>query len=247
MMPLPGGGVVVSLGENLFGVTEDGRLLWQQNMRGRPFAWAATDDQLVLTTSGSGHATWLISQTLPPLRNTTLTGYPVTINNEEVWLYAEDGLYLLDPGRVNPELIYLLPSAYLLQSRLTPLLDGGILLAHTDRTDQRLIVFNSDGSLRWQRSSKALAATELHLLALNNQAYLITVPGNGSIRTLYVYAINLQTAELTHIFTGGTRTAGPGQTWATTTDNTLLINIGGGHLFSLNPSLALEQITPASE
>jgi hypothetical protein len=75
----------------------------------------------------------------------------------------------------------------------------------------------------------------------------VTLEGSGAIRTLYMYAINLQTADLTDIFTGGTRTAVPSQTWATTTNNSLLINIGGGHLFSLDPALALEQINASTE
>ena len=235
------------LEKNLFGISTDGRLLWQQDLRGRPFAWATTDEQLILSTSGPNHATWTISPSHGPLRMTTLTGYPVNIDNE-TWLYAEDGLYRLDPALVNPELIYQLPPAYLLQSRITPLPNGGVLLAHADRFDRRLIALNADGSLRWQRSYQAITADEIRLLALNDQLYLLTITGNGAIRTLDIYALNVDTAELSHIFTGGTRTAIPNQTWATSThNNTFLINIGGGHLFHFNPTLALEQIITLSE
>ena len=245
LIPLPGGGLVVSSWEYLYGVSEDGRLLWQQNLRGRPFAWATTANQLILTTIGANHATWRISQSYPPTRITDLTGYPVS-RGREVWLYAEDGLYRLDPTRVNPQLVYSLPTAYLLQSRVIPLADGSLLLAHTDRADQRLILLNGDGSLRWERSFKAIATTELQLLTLNENAYLIALEGNSSVRNLLIYAIDLQTAEFTHIFTGGTRTAIPGQNWATVINNSLLINIGGGHTFILDPALALAQLTPIS-
>ncbi|MCB8946036.1 MAG: peptidoglycan DD-metalloendopeptidase family protein [Ardenticatenaceae bacterium] len=247
LIALPGGDLVISLRESLYGVSTDGRLRWQKDAAGRPFAWTTHNNQLILTTSGPNHATWLISPSRTPLRATTLTGYPLTVGSE-TWLYAENGLFRLNPSYVQPEPLYPLPTAYLLQSRAVPLPGGGLLLAHADRADQRLIAFNTDGSLRWQRSYKAISTADIQLLTLGDQAYLITVEGSAAMRTLRVYAIDLQTADLTHIFTGGTRQAHPNSTWATATHSgTLLINIGGGHLFHLNPTLALEQINTATE
>ncbi len=246
LLPIPGGAIAVAIWESLWGVSQDGRLLWQKELRGRPFAWTTNDNQLILTTAGANHATWLISRSQSPIRTTSLTGYPLSPDND-IWLHAEDGLYHLDPARAHPTLLYALPPAYLLQSHAVSLADTGVLLAHADPHDHRLIAFNNDGSLRWQRSYKAITAIELQLLTLKDQAYLVTLEGSGAIRTLQIYAIDLQTAELTHIFSGGTRTAKPNQNWATATNNTLLINIGGGHMFDLNPSLALEQIQSIAE
>jgi hypothetical protein len=247
LISLPGFGVVVSIRENLFVVAADGRLLWRQNVRGRPFAWATANDQIILTTSGSNHATWLISSGHPPLRIASLTGYPVPMG-EEIWLYAETGVYRLNPARATPELLYGLPPALLLQSHFTALPDGGVLLAHADRFDRRLIALNQDGSMRWQRSYHSLAVNELQLMTLNGQIYLVTSGGSSPILNLSIYALDLTTAELTHIFTGGTRTAVPGSTWAAAAGNgQILINLGGGHMLALDPLVAKSAVTPPSE
>ena len=246
LLPIPGGALAIAIQESLWGVSQDGRLLWQKELRGRPFAWTTNDNQLILTTAGANHATWLISRSQSPIRTTSLTGYPLSLD-QDIWLHAEDGLYHLDPTRAQPTLLFALPPAYLLQSHAVPLADDGVLLAHADPHDHRLIAFNNNGSLRWQRSYKAITAIELQLLTLKSQTYLVTIEGSGAIRTLHIYAINSQTAELTHIFSGGTRTAIPNQHWASATDSTLLINIGGGHMFNLNPLLALEQIQTVAE
>jgi hypothetical protein len=243
LMPLPGGGVTLSIWENLFAVDGNGRLLWRQNLRGRPFAWATTEDQLILTTTGSEHATWYISPSHTPLRATPLTGYPLRVG-DDIWLYAEEGIYRLNPARATPDLLITLPPAFLLQGHITSLPDGGALLAHADHFDRRLIALNADGSLRWERSFRSLATSELQLLTVNEQVYLVTIDGTNSILDVSVYALELATAELTHIFTGGTRTAVPGNTWAVAADNEhLLINIGGGHMFTLNPQVALTALT----
>jgi hypothetical protein len=64
----------------------------------------------------------------------------------------------------------------------------------------------------------------------------------GFIGELQVYAVDVATAVLTHIFTGGTRTA-VSNTWAITPDAThLLINIGGGHMFAFDPQLAQQTV-----
>jgi hypothetical protein len=244
---LPGGGVVVSLWENLFGVDGDGRLLWHQNLGGRPFAWAVNDEQLILTTAGANHATWFIGQSYPPLRSTALTGYPL-VSGDRIWLYAEDGLYQLDPTRATPELLYALPPAYLLQSHLTALPDGGVMLAQFDRDDQRLIALQADGAVRWERSYRALAADEIQLVTNGDQVYLIVAAGSGSVQTLSLYGVDLATAELTLLFQGGTRSALPTGNWVTAADNgRLLINIGGGHMLVLDPAEAQQALAELAE
>ncbi len=247
LMPLPGGGVVMSIGENLFAVADSGRLLWQQNVRGRPFSWVTGNDQLILTTNGSYHATWLVNPGHVPLRATPLTGYPLHMG-QEIWLYGEEGVYRLNPARATPELLHGLPPALLLQSHIIALPDGGALVAHADRFDHRLIALNSDGSVRWQRSYRSLAAGDLQLLVLNEQVYLVTAAGSNPILNLSVYALDLATAELTHIFTGGTRTAVPGTTWAMAAgDGQMLINLGGGHMLTLDPLAAKAAVVSPSE
>jgi hypothetical protein len=48
-----------------------------------------------------------------------------------------------------------------------------------------------------------------------------------------IYHINAIQAELTHIFSGGTRSAKPHDTWLLAGPDHLLLNIGGGHLVAI--------------
>jgi hypothetical protein len=57
--------------------------------------------------------------------------------------------------------------------------DGGLLAAHVDQADARLIALNADGSLRWQRSYlpaiRAQSATQAkpRLVTTGGRVYLL--------------------------------------------------------------------------
>jgi hypothetical protein len=235
LLPLPGGSVAVMVQERVYALSADGDLLWQRYVGGRPFAWTISATQLVLATN---EGVWLVDGLRPLRRLTANTGYPV-FANDQLWLYSTDGLYRWGE---EAELLYALPNALLQQSAVAALPDGGVLLAHADIFDRRLIAFNADGSLRWQRSLAGSFSWEPHLLTVGDRVYLVSSDSVGSIGELQVYGVDVATAVLTHIFTGGTRTA-VSNTWAITPDAThLLINIGGGHMFAFDPQLAQQTV-----
>ncbi|MBK7179521.1 MAG: M23 family metallopeptidase [Chloroflexi bacterium] len=236
LWPLPGGGAVAGSGTRLWGLAADGSQLWQMDVGARPFAWAAADDALVLATVGSDGAAWIVTGDNPPQPIAPMSGYPV-ITGDGAWLAAADGLYRLAADS-SPERVLALPAAQLRHSAAISLPDGGLLLAHADAADRRLIALNADGSVRWDRSFAGLIEGEVSLLAANGQVYLAAQATVGSASESQVFAVDVETAVLTHLFTGGTRSGVWGDAWVTAVGANLLLNTGGGSLLALDPQVA---------
>ncbi|MCZ7669479.1 MAG: hypothetical protein M5U34_21020 [Chloroflexi bacterium] len=127
----------------------------------------------------------------PPTPLADESGYPL-LNADAVWLYAADGLYRLN-GETGDTLLYALPSANLRLSHLSVLPDGGVLLAHTDAYDRRLIAFNGDGGLRWQVSLAALNEGKMQLVTTPTQSLLFTESSSGNDVQTNLYAIDANT------------------------------------------------------
>ena len=86
---------------------------------------------------------------------------------------------------------------------------GGILVAHTDLDDKRLIAINEDGLLRWERSIASLGSREVQLLSFNNEMYLMTRYDIGRSTGIDLFHVGLESGEMTRIFSGGTRSTNP--------------------------------------
>jgi murein DD-endopeptidase MepM/ murein hydrolase activator NlpD len=239
LWPLPDGGAVAGLGTRLWGMA-DGNLQWTMDVEARPFAWTATDDTLLLTTTGDDGALWAVTGANPPQQIAAFSGYPLVVAGVP-WLAAADGVYRLAEGGA-AEQVMALPTARLQRSAVVALPDGGLLLAHSDAADRRLIALNGDGSLRWQRSFAGLTTGEVELLATHSGVYLVADNTSGAAGEVKVYAVDGETAVLTHLFTGGTRSGGWGDMWVTAVGENLLINAGGGSILALDPGAALSLV-----
>lgn len=239
LLPLPGGGVVVSVRQELTAISANGAVLWQAELERQPVDWLLADDLLILTVANdvgpmyaltvSGLQTWSIP----------MHGRPIQVGTQ-LWLYREDGLYRLDPATMTTELLYPLPPSFLGLGSVVALPDGEVIIVHRDRDDRRLIAFNADGTVRWQRSYALLGPQKVQLLLHHNQPYLLVESSNDVSTWLMLYAIDRQKATLQLIFTGGTRSPLPGGEWFVSINDELLgINIGGGSIAILNPELAI--------
>ncbi len=245
LLPLPNGGVMVIRGNKIMGLSEDGVVLWQDDGGKRPFSWTLTDDSLIYTLSGTESSTWATNTTQPPTRLTDKTGYPLTIG-EDMWLYAPDGLYRLQPE--DAELLYALPQAQLAFSAATPLPNGGVLLAHTDAFDSRLIAFNQDGSLHWDVSIANLEIGPTKLVTANEQVYLFIESSDGNNLQTKLYHVNLNNGDLTYIFNGGSRPFSFSDTWIVPTNSSqLLLNSAGGAILALDPQFAIDSVRATSD
>ncbi len=244
--PLPGG-VLVGQGNRVWGLSGDGAVWWTVDVAGRPLAWAMAGDELLLTTTGSAGATWLMGRE-GATRLAALSGYPAFAGGQW-WLLTADGLYRL-PKDGAPEQVYALPPGRLPASDLIALPDGGLLLAHSEPSGGRLIALNGDGSRRWERGLVGLPSGELGLTAVGDQLYL-AVQTTGAAFELRLYALagvegGGETDVLQHIFTGGTRNWTWGDAWVTAVGSVLVVNPGGGALLALDPAAALALVVAAA-
>jgi outer membrane protein assembly factor BamB len=245
LMPLPGGGVVVSSRRKLFGVSQAGELLWEQNAVGRVFDWALTDDHLVVSMLAREGSLWAIDESGPVATATRSGCRPVTVD-DQVLLYASDGIYRLNPDTLSAELLYALPRGSPWLGDVVALPDGGLLVAHMDRFDRRLIALNAAGEVRWQRSVSDVVRGQQHLLVHDGRVFLISKDAMGSFSEVTVFSVDSRNAGLTRIFNAGSRNPLPGESWAFGIgDDRILIDTGGGGMAALDTRLAIEAVKQA--
>lgn len=233
LLPLAHGGVMAVRGREALGLSAEGVVLWRAELGERPFAWDFAGDQLIYTIAANENATWRVIGDAPPTPLADESGYPL-LNADAVWLYAADGLYRLN-GETGDTLLYALPSANLRLSHLSVLPDGGVLLAHTDAYDRRLIAFNGDGGLRWQVSLAALNEGKMQLVTTPTQSLLFTESSSGNDVQTNLYAIDANTGDLTHLFSGGSRPFSWNDAWIMPAGpSQVVINSAGGAILALD-------------
>lgn len=240
LLPLPNGGLMVIRGDDAVGYGADGRVLWQDVVEKRPFAWTLTDDSLIYSLEDSEGSTWAAAADQPPAQIFSQSGHPFWLNNE-IWLYANDGVYQ------NNELIFSLPTARLDLGDAQSLPDKGALIAHTDLRDRRLLKFNEAGILDWDLSIAHLPAGIPQLITTPDQVLLFIESSFGSDVQTHVYNIDLSDGSLAHIFNGGSRPYSHQDTWIMTAGaSQVAINSAGGAILGFNPRQAIDTIKIAS-
>ncbi len=185
---------------------------------------------------------WAVDESGPLAQTAQVNGRPVVVGHE-LWIYSEDGVYRLDPEALAAELLYALPTATSWWGDALALPGGGVLVAHTDAFDRRLIALDADGALRWQRSYAAIVHGEQQLLLLDGRVYVVLERDVGEASEMSVFALDMDSAELTRVFNGGTRQLQPDDTWTVALDGDyMLISVGGGSMIALDPGVALEAV-----
>lgn len=236
LLPLPGEGIVTAVSDQLTAYSAEGERLWRLQIDSRPLSWAATDTHLILATAGQDGQLWLLDGTEGVPLPTAVNGH--IVGGEQPFIYADDGLYRLDAEAGLAELVYPLATP-VSQGDVLALADGSVLIAHTDVDDRRLLLFNAEGSLRWERSFAAVLDGRQQLVVVDDDVYVLSEVRQGSASQVLLHQLDLETAVLTHIFSGGTRAAQPG-TWAFAPDaDHLAVNIGGGDLLLIVPETAV--------
>jgi hypothetical protein len=248
LLPLPSGGIAMSAGDLLLGISSSGELLWRHNPFSRPMDWALIDGQLILTTTGRNDPIWTISEDDPTAWDVLLSGH-LAVHRDQAWIYTDDGVYLLDMEDQSAELIYSLPKGMIRLGDIIALPNGNVIVDHTDISDRRLMLIGSDSELHWQRSYSGLVHGELSLIKLGGYPYLVTedetnlTQGSRTAtwRELTIYSVDLHSGDLTRVFQGGTRDPDQGPTSILTIgDDRLLINLWETTLVMLDTRVALE-------
>jgi hypothetical protein len=250
LIPLPAGGVAVAAWGEMYGLSPEGRMLWVQDFNGRPFDWAPLGERLIFTLEGRHGPVWSIDRS-GPIAWPAPIGGRLLIAGEWIYVYAADGIYHLDPETLSAELLLALPVGSPSSGDIVALPDGGLLVAHPDVYDRRLIALNGDGSVRWERSYSELLRGRQHLLVLDGRPFLVAEnSASSSAGEISIFAIDLDSAELARIFMGGNRSSSPRAVSAFVVgDDRFLVNAGGGRLVMLHPLMALEAVsqTPGSQ
>jgi len=246
LLPLPDGGVVLSVWNEFRAVSADGTPLWQNDFGKRPFDWLLTDDQLILTFTGRSDPIYALTASGWQEWAVEMNGRPIQVG-DDIWYYAREGVYRLDPATQTTQLLYQLPPSFLGMGSIIALPAGGALIAHQDLDDSRLIRFDAAGTVQWERSYASLDAGSPQLLLHAEQPYLLLQSDSSVTMQLDLYTIDQQNSTLHHIFTGGTRQALSGDDWVVSiNDALLLVNVGGGSMTALDGVTAVSLTNPAA-
>jgi murein DD-endopeptidase MepM/ murein hydrolase activator NlpD len=239
LAPLPGGGVLVIGPTRMLAISLEGRVLWSRASARGIVDWAQVDSTLV---GLARDRIWLIGEEGATSWPVAFAGHRIVASGVPL-VHAGDGLYLLDLAAHTTELVYALPSSRSRSGGLVELRGGGHLLVHTDAADTRLIAIEADGSLRWERSLRALGARSLDVQRVGENAYLIAVLTRGSSTSIDILRVSDSDGALTRIFSGGTRSSSGAVVTFASRGASALISIPGVGLLAWDPLAALQAVS----
>lgn len=235
LMPLPGGGLVLSAWDHLVAISAGGEFLWQVELETRPYDWLLHGDTLFVTANG-GERPLLTADRSGWQFWDTGTGGRLAAAGDQVLLYDGDGLYRLDLAAQSVEPLLNLPGGRRDAGDAAPLPGGGLIVAQVDRADRRLLAFDSNGNLLWQRSVAGITAGDLDLFVAGDKLFLVDKSRGTWGSEIALFALDLEgEPRLIHLFSGGSRSSVLDQTSITPLANgQVLINIDGRSLTLLD-------------
>jgi outer membrane protein assembly factor BamB len=234
LMPLPGGGVVVHTGQELIGVSALGRQLGRIDRAAPPFDWALNGERLIFTTAADQPVVHTLDRAGDLRWAAHIGGRPVVVD-DRVFVYNPRGLYRLNPATLAADLITPLDPSLVATGFILAAPDGGVIVSHHGARDRRLIMFNADGTLRWDRSVADLDLEAPRLFqGEQGQVYALTTGSD-------VLQIDIDNGQAWRVFDGGGESEWGNDTWALATDDgRLLFNFQGREVVALDPQLAIE-------
>lgn len=242
LIPLPQGGVVVSASGELSGYSPTGVLLWIDDL-GEVSWWAISDGAVFFSTDDQRPALWRISDSQRPHLFAEIPGQALSLDGE-VLIYSQEGIYMLDPedGLLRP--VYPLTNAYPDLGSALKISDEQVLIAHEDRYDRRLILFDVEGNLLWERSYELVGNGQPYLLSLDSGPVLLTQKVSSRFETISLLSLDPASAEVRSIFEGGPVALYPTSAWAQVIDGErLLINLTGSWMVMLDAQEAVAAVS----
>ena len=238
LVPLPRGGMVAFSRSSMEAISGSGELLWRVELTSGVTDWAQSEKALVFIVRDE---VWLADEQGASQMIGLVNGRSV-VASEQPYIYAEDGVYQIDMESGSVELLFGLPSGFPRSGGLSETPGGGVLVAHTDLDDKRLISIDEDGLLLWERSITSLGARAVELLTLNDEVYLMTQYDIGRSTGIDMFHVELGSGDLTRIFSGGTRSTSPNPAEIAAVGNLILISITSVGLAAIDPETALEAV-----
>lgn len=238
LFPLPEGGVVAIARSQAVAISADGVTLWRATAPTRIDDWAQSGSTLVLAgTSG----TWTADAGGMAAWGSSTAGERVAASAQP-YLYADDGIYRLDMELQTAKMFFPLPEGFARLGDLADLPDGGLLAVHRDLDDTRLLAIEPDGSLRWERSIRALEARGVELLELDGQALLLVQRESGGSVEIEIFAIGQEDGALLRVFSAGSRNRAGAPIVLAAEEDMLLIGIEGVGYAAWAPQTAIETV-----
>jgi outer membrane protein assembly factor BamB len=238
LAPLPGGGLIVSIQSAMLGVSVQGEVLWRSAPAQGIVDWAESGAALLLLTR---QGTWQIDREQAAAWPASIAGQKI-VASDVPFQYAQDGLYRLIPELQSAELLYALPWGYPRSGDVVELPGGGLLVAHSDPADTRLIAIEADGSLRWERSVASLGPRTVELMAVGGQAYAAMQLDLGNSTGIDIFHVQEADGRLTRVFSGGSRFSSSDSLSLTVAGNSVLISIADVGLLGWEPQVALQTV-----
>ncbi|MGD9093929.1 MAG: peptidoglycan DD-metalloendopeptidase family protein, partial [Anaerolineales bacterium] len=204
LVPSPGGGVIMAVHDDLFGISPDGTALWERLSIDPIHDWMLIGGELFFTSRGETNTVWKVGDNGPEKLYSGVSGHLVA-SGDQLFVYERNGIYRLNTVDQSVELIYPLSTAYQNLGDMVALPDGGLLLSHVDNFDRRIIAIDADGTSRWERSFIETAEGQPRLLVLDDQIYLILEENSSSASKVSIYLVDTNQGELNRILTGGRR------------------------------------------
>jgi murein DD-endopeptidase MepM/ murein hydrolase activator NlpD len=234
LLPLPGGGVIVHVNQQLIGLSSTGDRLWQIDQITAPFDWLLQGDRLLFSTVDDRSATYSLDRSGRVIKLAEIGGR-LAYSHDRLFIYTSDGVYRLSDTPPLVDLILPLDRDIFNAGRILTLKDGTLLIAHHGLYDRRLIALNADGSLRWDRSILELGISLPYFMTVDQQVYAITLDGD-------VLHIDPQTGAAWRLFNGGPLLPlSSGKPWGAAVNGRLIFDFRGGVLIGFDPN-AVEEI-----
>jgi murein DD-endopeptidase MepM/ murein hydrolase activator NlpD len=229
LIPSPGGGVIAHDGRGLIGLSANGDQLWRVENLPPPIDWLPDNGDLLLTVGGDQPALYRLDRS-GQLSLIASFGGQLAASDDHLFVYAPTALYRLSE---TPQLLKLLDRTAAGQGSLVVTSDGGVIVAHNGANDRRLMALRPDGSLRWDRSIRAVTGGAPHLVSIKSEVYAVTPEGG-------VWWIDQQRGEAQRVLDGvRLLSLAGGAHSVVTADGTLIFDARGGRLIALDPSAAI--------
>lgn len=238
LIPLPRGGLVAFSRSSMEAISDSGDLLWRAELTSGVTDWAQSEKALVFLVRDE---VWLADEQGASQMIGLINGQSV-VASEQPYIYTEDGVYQIEMESGSVELLFGLSNGFPRSGGLFEMPGGGVLIAHTDLDDKRLISIDKDGLLRWEVSITSLGARAVEFLTLNDEIYLMTQYDIGRSIGVDLFHVEAESGDLTRIFTGGTRSTSPKPAEIAAIGESIWIRITGVGLAALDPQVAFEAV-----
>jgi len=242
LIPLLDGGVILTVYDHFIQLSSAGELVWQRDQIGPLEDWVQDEAGLWFSARGSNPGIWHLEASGPRKLVDGISG-KLSYTADTLYVYARDGLYAIPADSNTAEKLIDMLNAFPTIGDMMTLDNGGILLAHMDRDDRKLITIKPDGEVEWERSYASLMDGTPNLMQISRRIFILNEQTLSSNREITIYEVFPEKGELEKVFIGGSRRANAGYTWYHYNDTgEMVLNIGGTSLVGLNLAFsAVEQ------